>query len=359
MKNGETTVVIDGLWGDGGKGKIGAHICHYEDYDCVVRAGTGTNAGHSTQLNAEEELRTNQLPVAGILTNFRTGKLPLLAIGSGVCVNPDVLVKEIEQLKKYKISERIIIDEKCPVIEPRHIEAESKGAAYSEGHTGSTKSGTGACRMSRVERTGLLARQVDELKCLCGNVAEILNRAYDNGEKILIEGTQGHFLSLYLSPEYPVVTSDNCTVSAFIDDVGLAWNRVDQVCMIVKSAPTRVSQGCGNLPGEISKEEILRRGIAEYGVTTGRLRRKTLQIPFDLIAEAVMINQPTYFALTFCDHVDQTFHSGCLPDHITREDLKAYPKTYANLRELEKRFGVPVKYIDYGKLFTDITVVVD
>ena len=346
---GKTLVVADSLWGDSGKGKIAAYVAWKEDYDISVRAGTGTNAGHSIQVDGKD-IHTNQLPLAGILPN-KSGKKMQICVGSGVCVDPKKLAKEILEYKDIAI--RVCVDWRCPVIDQEHKDRESSSSNYSEDHTGSTKSGTGEARVDYVKRIGKRFKDCDAA-LICADVAEYVNRRYDMGDKIVIEGSQGHYLSLYLSPEYPVVTSDNCTVSAFIDDVGLAWNKVDEVCMIVKSAPTRVSQACGDLPGEISKEEIRNLGIEEYGVTTGRLRRKSLEIPFDLLYDVVMINQPTYFALTFCDHVDD-FSGVKLEEYIDKEDLKKFPKTYNNVLELEKRFGIPVKYIEYGKDFKCIS----
>jgi len=359
MKKGFTTVVVGALWGDEGKGKIAAYLAYHDDYDIAVRAGTGTNAGHSIYRN-DKMYKTNQLPIAGMFPN-KSGKKMTLAIGSGVCVDPKKLYAEIDRFDLHD-RDKIVIDRLCPVITPEHIEKESTGANYSESHTGSTKSGTGEARVDRVKRTGpLYAEYLEELHeehYICGimdysvygNVAKLLNEAYDSGAKIVVEGSQAYCLSLYLSDGYPVVTSDNCTTAAFIDDVGLAWNRVDEVCMVIKSAPTMVAQGCGNLPGEISKEEMHDKGLEEYGVTSGRLRRKSLTIPFDKLDESVMVNGPTYFALSFCDHIDEI--PEIMQEKMTREWLSMnMPNTFANVTEIEGRYNIPVRFIEYGKDF--------
>lgn len=360
---GYTTVVVGALWGDEGKGKIGAWIAYNEDYDIAVRAGTGTNAGHSIYRNGKM-YKTNQLPIAGMFPTH-SGKKVALAIGSGVCVNPETVTEEIYRFALDIEPHEIAIDRLCPVITPKHIEAESKGSNYSESHTGSTKSGTGEARVDRVKRTAPLYGQYvmdnEFLSEYAGgtNVAKFLNEAYDRGKKIVVEGSQAYCLSLYLSEGYPVVTSDNCTASAFIDDVGIAWNKVDEVCMVVKSAPTMVAQGCGNLPGEISEEEMHAKGLEEYGVTSGRLRRKSLNIPFEILDESVMVNAPTYFALTFCDHVDEVPNS--VPEKITRKWLvDNMPVTSENVACLETRYGnIDVRYIEYGKDFMQIAELVD
>lgn len=356
MSKGHTTIVVDALWGDGGKGKISAHIAKKDDYDIAVRAGTGTNAGHSIYVQ-EKIIKTNQLPVAGILRND-SGKLMQLAVGSGVVVDPLKIFKEIDD---YNLSGRVAVDGRCGVITDIHKERESTGENYSENHTGSTKSGTGEARVDLVRRVARRFYDLPLVQNIVSDVAKMVNLSYDDGKKIVIEGSQSHYLSLYLSPEYPVVTSDNCTAMAFADDVGIAWDKIDDVCLVVKSAPTRVSQNCGELPGEISVEEMKKLNIVEKGVTTGRIRRKTLDIPFDLLDDVFMINAPTYVALTFCDHVDlQVREEGfVIPDNIDLYWISNnMPKTYDNIVKIEDRYQVPVRYIEYGSDFECIRKVI-
>ena len=66
-----------------------------------------------------------------------------------------------------------------------------------------------------------------------------------------------------------------------------------------------------------------------------------------------MINSPTYIALTFCDHVDSVKEA--LPFSGSKDFLKdKLPKTYENINKLEKMFGVPVRYVEYGKTMRDV-----
>lgn len=117
---------------------------------------------------------------------------------------------------------------------------------------------------------------------------------------LIVEGSQGTLLSLALSNDYPYVTSDSCTATAAMDDVGLSWRHATDVVMVVKAMPSRVGQG--PLPHEISWAQAQARGIAEYGVVTGRPRRKAEVVDHDLLRDAAMLNGPTQIALTFCDH---------------------------------------------------------
>ena len=362
---GESTIVCDALWGDSAKGKVANWIAYTKNYSISVRGGSGPNAGHSLYHNGEF-IKTNQFPLAGILPTSN-GHLMKLGVGSGVMFDP---IKAHAEASKYNFYDRAFVDMNCSIITQEHKDREASGESYSESHSGSTKSGTGEARVDRVKRIGQLYRdysiehdktlpldQLDKSFAHC-NCMRYLVTQYMKGAKIIVEGSQGFFLSLYLSPEYPVVTSTNCTATAMADSVGLPWNMIDNVVLVVKSAPTRVSQKCGDLPGEISKEEIMRLGIAEYGVTTSRLRRKSLTIPFDMLEDAILANQPSEICLSFCDHIDPV-KGLFLSNIVTLNFVKAHlPKTFSNIIEIEKRFNVPVKYIEYGKEWNQISEIV-
>ena len=284
-------IVVDSFWGDSGKGKVAAYVTIRENSDLCIRAGIGTNAGHSVYKENGEMIKTRQLPLG-----FMREKTHL-AIGSGVAVDPEILFAEIE---RYNLHGRVKVDYRCPIITPNHIQQE-KNSNHLLSTIGSTASGSGRCQSDFVMRTAKQARDIDRLKDFVVYVAQIANDRAKK-ETIIIECSQGTYLSLALSPEYPYVTSGNCTVIAAADDVGLNWKNIQGAVMVVKSIPSRV--GTGPLPDEISKEEILSRGIAEYGVVTGRLRRKTNSLPWEHLKYATMLNAPTEIALTFCDHYD-------------------------------------------------------
>ena len=55
------TIVVDALWGDSGKGKVAAYAALQQKAAFCVRAGTGTNAGHSIYFEDGSEIRTHQL----------------------------------------------------------------------------------------------------------------------------------------------------------------------------------------------------------------------------------------------------------------------------------------------------------
>src|SRR3990172_7544531 len=88
-------VVIGGQWGDEGKGRIVDLIA--QGATVVARYSAGNNAGH-TVINDQGEFKLNLVP-AGI---FHGDKICL--IGNGVAVDPENLLREIDQLVARGVS---------------------------------------------------------------------------------------------------------------------------------------------------------------------------------------------------------------------------------------------------------------
>jgi adenylosuccinate synthase len=325
-------IVVDALWGDSGKGKVAAFLSRREQASLCVRAGIGTNAGHSVYLADTGAVRTRQLPLGFLYPGTA------VAIGSGVAVDPRIFRHEVDE---YDLEGRARVDYRCPIITAEHIQREHESRHLSE-TVGSTRSGSGAAQADFVLRQALQAKDIPELQPYLTDVALLANEQAQ-ADTIVVECSQGTFLSLALSPDYPYVTSGNCTVAAAMDDVGLSWRNMRGAMMVVKAVPSRV--GAGPLPGELDADEIQRRGIAEYGVVTGRLRRKAEEIPWEMLRYAAMLNGPTEIALTFCDHYDPEVTGATRPDQLT-----------ARVRELiakiEATTGAPVTIVETGKLFS-------
>jgi adenylosuccinate synthase len=327
-------VVVDALWGDSGKGKISAFLSQREDAPLCVRAGIGTNAGHSVYLSTDKVIRTRQLPLGFLHTGT------MVAVGSGVALDPQVFHEEVKQ---YGLTERVQVDYRCPIICAEHIERE-RASAHLTQVVGTTASGSGMAQADFVLRKAQQAREVETLQPYLADVAMLVNQQARE-HSVIVECSQGTFLSLALSPDYPYVTSGNCTVAAAADDVGLSWRNITGAVMVVKAVPSRV--GAGPLPGEISADEIKQRGIAEYGVVTGRLRRKAAEIPWELLEYAAMLNGPTEIALTFCDHYDPEVTG------VTRkQDLSSAVRSLID--KIEVTTNTPVTIVETGKLFEHI-----
>jgi adenylosuccinate synthase len=215
-----------------------------------------------------------------------------LLIGPGVLVNPDVLIREVQETRS---AGRVGIDPQCAIIEAKHIEADKAGYLATEIKT--TGTGTGPCNADRVLRRVKLAKDLPNLGKYLADVPLEVNEAIDEGKNVLIEGTQGTYLSLYHGT-YPYCTSKDVTASAACSDVGVGPKKIDDVIIVFKAFTTRV--GAGPLPNEISWEEAEKRGWAEVATVTGR-RRRAAPFSFELAKRAVILNSATMAAITKID----------------------------------------------------------
>jgi adenylosuccinate synthase len=331
-------VVVDAFWGDSGKGKIAAYLSQRSKASFCVRAGTGTNAGHSIYFEDGKKIKTNQLPCGWLYQDTQ------VRVGSGVAVDPEKLLAEMEGFDAdFTLRGRTKIDFRCPIILPEYKRREAEDSRLRT--IGSTASGTGVALAEFRLRQAKQAKDIPAMAEYLTDVAAEVNTACGRGEMVIIEGSQGTHLSLALSKDYPFCTSDNCTVAALADDVGLNWQHIQEVILVVKAMPSRVGEG--PLPFQLSADEEEKRGIVEYGVTTGRRRRKASRISWEHFEYAVMLNGPTQIALTFCDHFDPAIAGA-----RCRKDITS--KIKGLIDEIEQRANVPVTLIETGKFYEDI-----
>lgn len=319
------TVVVCGFFGDTGKGKIISYLSLKDKAAVTARAGVGPNAGH-TVIYKGKEYKMRMLPSAFVYDKCR------LLIGPGVLINPEILLQEIQLIK---LQNRVGVDHQCAVIEPKHIEADKKGYLAQEIKT--TGSGTGPCNAERVLRTVKLARDFPELKKFLTDVPLEVNTAINEGKTVLIEGTQGTYLSLYHGT-YPYCTSKDVTASAACSDVGVGPTKVDEVVLVFKAYTTRV--GGGPLPNELTWEEAEKRGWAEVATVTGR-KRRSAPFSYELAKRAVMLNGATQVALTKIDVVFPECKGVKSYNELSKE-AKAF------IEKIEREIRVPVTLIGTG-----------
>ena len=241
-----------------------------------------------------------------------------------------------EELDKTESERRIGVDYQCPIVEERH-KMQEKNSEHLSKKVGSTKSGVGACNAERALRMVRLARQIQQLQpYTCDTVSEI-HEALSKNRSIMVEGTQGTFLSLYHGT-YPYVTSKDVTASQACADVGIGPTQVNDVVVIFKSYVTRVGEG--PLDGQLDRNEVLKRGWMEHGTVTGRERRAA---PFDfkLAKRAVELNGATQIALT---KIDVLF-----PETKGKRDLTELSKEARQfISKVEAETTIPVSLIGTG-----------
>ncbi len=327
----KTDVLLGLQWGDEGKGKIVDVLT--PQYEIVARFQGGPNAGHTIEFG-DQKFVLHTIP-SGI---FNPGTVNV--IGNGVIIDPYVFAQEVDALQTSGVDllKNVLISDKAHLILPTHrlldaVYEKAKG----EEKIGSTLKGIGPAYTDKVARNGLRVGDLElpgfreryekiktyhlKLAALFGidpygiqvegvsfeayekywlekldvlrqfkktDSAYYLNRALDEGKKVLAEGAQGTLLDVDFGA-YPYVTSSNTTVAGVCSGLGIPPAKVGKVFGIFKAYCTRV--GSGPFPTEIFDEtgEELRRKGHEFGATTGRPRRcGWLDLP--ALKYAIMLN---------------------------------------------------------------------
>jgi adenylosuccinate synthase len=325
------SVIVGAFWGDEGKGKIISYLALKDKLDFCVRTGS-VNAAHTVWKDGKK-YALHMVP-AGFIS-----ETCLLRIAAGANVHIPQFFKEVELTQ---VQNRIGIDENASIIEEKHS-AQDKASAHNRG-IGTTGWGVGPAVEERARRTAKLAKEIPELKPYVMDTVTEINDSLDAGKKVLLEGTQGFMLSLFLSGGYPYVTSRDTGASAIASEAGVGPTRVNDVIIVYKSFMTRV--GAGPLPGEITKEEAQRRGWFETAAGTGRDRRSA-PFDFDLAKKTAKINGATQAAVTKLDSMFPECRGARKIDQLPAEAKRF-------VTEVENRTGVPVVLLGTGPDALDI-----
>lgn len=325
-----STIVVGGFFGDEGKGKIVSYLAMNDNPVIAVRGGVGPNAGHTIEHDGKK-YKVRMLPSAFLNPNTR------LLVGPGVVLSVDVLLKEISE---FGTQDRSFVDYQCGIIEDSHRTADSQGRLKES--IGSTGTGTGPANADRAMRTLKLAKEIDSLALYLDDIPNAVNFALERKERVLVEGTQGTFLSLWHGT-YPYVTSKDVTASGICADVGIGPKSVDEIVIVFKSFVTRVGEG--PLKNEISPEMAITKGWQEVGTVTGRQRRAA-EFDFELAKRSMMLNSATQIAITKLDVV----YPECA--HMQSFSDLSSPAKYF-IKTIEEKLKVPVTLIGTGPEVND------
>ncbi len=296
-------VIVGTQWGDEGKGRIVDLLARR--VGAVVRYQGGSNAGHTVIVNGEKFVF--HLVPSGIL---HPGKKCI--IGSGVVVDPQILLEELEHLQKKRIIiDELYLSESSHVVMPYHKQAEEwEESQRGELKIGTTKRGIGPAYTDKIARRGirvsdLLEKEIlrekltinlkfyrrfygidlsvdklvseylhygEKLKNYITDTSLLIHQLMKKGEDILFEGAQGTLLDVDCGT-YPYVTSSNCIAGGVCTGTGIGPGKITEVLGIAKAYTTRVGEG--PFPTEIKGEiaDVLRERGKEYGATTHRPRR--------------------------------------------------------------------------------------
>ncbi|MBW2049415.1 MAG: adenylosuccinate synthase [Deltaproteobacteria bacterium] len=331
------TVVVGTQWGDEGKGKVVDLLTARSDM--VVRFQGGNNAGHTLVVDGKQFI-FHIIP-SGILYQDKK-----CLIGNGLVVDPEVLLEEIQSLKKAGVTvgpNRLSLSEKAHIIMPYHRALDlAREAAKGKAKLGTTGRGIGPCYEDKVSRVGVRAVDLTEPEILeekvrsnlreknfllekfldaeplkpkpildnylamgeqlapfITDVSVELAQALKEGKRILFEGAQGTHLDIDHGT-YPFVTSSNPVAGTACSGAGIGPNQLHHVVGIVKAYTTRV--GAGPFVTELEDETgdyIQERG-KEFGATTGR-RRRCGWLDLVVVSDSARLNGLDSLAITKLD----------------------------------------------------------
>ncbi len=336
-KNMSNIVVVGTQWGDEGKGKVVDLLTAKSDL--VVRFQGGNNAGHTLVVDGKQFI-FHIIP-SGILYEDKK-----CLIGNGLVVDPEVLLEEIESLKKSGIlisPERLSLSEKAHIIMPYHRAIDiAKEAAKGKAKLGTTGRGIGPCYEDKVARIGVRAVDLTEPEILeekvranlkeknfllekflgaeplepqpiidsylamgeklgpfITDVSVELEQALKAQKKILFEGAQGTHLDIDHGT-YPYVTSSNPVAGTACSGAGVGPNQLHHVVGIVKAYTTRV--GAGPFVTELEDEtgDYIQEQGKEFGATTGR-RRRCGWLDLIVVRDSARLNGLDSLAITKLD----------------------------------------------------------
>ena len=333
-----SSVIVGTQWGDEGKGKIIDIMA--EKADLVVRSSGGNNAGH-TVVHGDEVYKLHLLP-SGILYPET-----ICLIGSGVVVDPAVLLEEISGMNKRGVTcDNLRIDARADIIMPWHRELdrlqEDFKAKQTGENVGTTGRGIGPCYADKADRIGIRMYDLIHPECLkklVKNTGELKNlviekvyggkamdldaifeeykaygeklakyvsdgsvitfEAYNSGKSVLFEGAQATLLDIDFGT-YPFVTSSHPIAGGACVGTGVGPKIIDEIIGVGKSYTTRV--GNGPFPTELNDDlgELIRNRGGEFGTTTGRPRR-TGWFDAVIMRHAVRVNGLTAIAINKFD----------------------------------------------------------
>lgn len=333
-------IVVGGQWGDEGKGKIVDYLS--QDMDLIVRYQGGDNAGH-TVVNEKGSFKLHLIPCGIFVPNCQ------VLAGTGMVINPDELLKEIDELESKGVdTARLYISQKAIILMPYHVVLDNAFEKTKSG-VGSTKRGIAYAYADRARRIALRMEDLLDLdyckqrletilpmvnkelsafgaqqvtteeifeKCcywaqkLAIRIKEpisFLHNALANNLNILFEGQLGAMKDLDLGI-YPFVTSSNPIASYACASSGIPMSKVDNVIGVIKAFSSAV--GSGPFPTEIDDAEADSfRGTGEniddeFGARTGRARRLGwLDLP--VVKYGAQINGYTEIAVCKIDKLDK------------------------------------------------------
>ena len=373
-------LILGTQWGDEGKGKVVDYFS--KDADYVVRFQGGNNAGHTIKVG--NQIYKLHITPSGVIQ----GKIGI--IGNGCVIDPEILIKEINDLINRNIKPKLIISDRANIIMPYHKlldGAEEKVLGNKK--IGTTKKGIGPCYSDKISRNGIrvsdllskqtLSKKLDiiipikqkifksynikqkldkkeildkyinygiKLKNYVNSTHIELNKAIKAGKNILFEGAQGTMLDIDYGT-YPYTTSSHTIAGGACIGSGIAPSHIDDIIGIMKAYTTRVGEG--PFPTELfnkTGKHLVDKGH-EYGTTTSRQRRCGW-LDLVVVKHSCMISGITKIAITKLDVLDNLKKIKiCTNYNINGNKISYFP---ANIDQVKECIPVYKEFKGWNKI---------
>jgi len=323
------SIIVGGQFGSEGKGKVAYFFARQMAAAAVLRVG-GPNSGHTVIRDDGTPLVLKQLPTAALLNDV------LCVLPAGSYIYPDLLLEEIRVSGLHE--SRLIVDPNAVVIGQDELDAE-KGQGLREA-IGSTNSGTGAGLIKRISRKHGVKFAANEgsLKQFIRPTLPLMRKLLQAKKRIIIEGTQGHGLSVLHTEYYPYCTSRDTTAAGFLSEAGLSPVDVDDIVLVIRTFPIRVGGKSGPLSKETDWKTVTEYGgskteLIEFTSVTQTVRRVAFFDP-QVVYQAIAHNNPTKIVMNHMDYID----AGCSEGVLTK-------KAEEFIATVEQKIGRRIDYV--------------
>jgi len=327
------SIVVGGQYGSEGKGKIAHWLANRQNAKYAVRVG-GPNSGH-TAISDDKTYALRQLPTPSLLGNV------VSVISSGAYLDVDVLLDEIKTLK-IEVGQLLIHPHAVLIDEWMREEEVERNLT---GRISSTGQGVGAAVAYRALRDSRVRFAKDHKalsKYIAPNLSELIASGLHNGERVVVEGTQGFGLSILHGAHYPYATSRDTSAAGALSEAGLSPVDVDCVALVIRSYPIRVAGNSGPLLNETSWESVTRTSgssepLFEKTTVTGNTRR-IAEFDSSVVKAAIAGNNPTHICLNHADYFDFSVHEKSMTSQSVSNQIN----------EIEAAIDRPIDWVGTG-----------
>jgi adenylosuccinate synthase len=356
------TAICGVNWGDEGKGRMVDYFANNADY--VIRFQGGNNAGH-TVVNHYGKFALHLLP-SGIFN-----KDALNIIANGTVVNPEALIKEIEEVEAViGPINNLLVSERCHIVFPFHVLLDSyEEERLKDRKFGSTKRGIAPVYSDKYLKIGIQAADLldreylrDRLKNnlekknmmmkavydkpeidldemvewgysfgkkiekYIGDAIPVLQSAVNDDKKILLEGQLGALRDIEFGI-YPYTTSSSPIPGYASAGTSIAPYAIKRIVGVMKAYSTCVGEGPFVTELFDKTADCIRKKGNEFGASTGRPRRIGW---FDAVASryGCRIMSCTEVTLTLLDVLSgEDELKICTTYHVDGEETDHFPTT--------------------------------